>query len=215
VVRSVSLLAAAGFALVTAGVVAVRPRDGQLRRYRWLLAVVFGASAVSYAGIGLGYGQVSLETGPVAWLHYVEWLVGTPAYVAGLFLLTGEPRTVRLAVGLDLLMVGAGVGAALTAGPTRYALFALSTLSLVGLFALLVGHQGAGGWQSALYADLRRLFLLVGPGYPVVWLLGSEGLGLLGFGTTNLGFLLLDGVVKGGFLLLLLRRTRRVDAVPA
>jgi bacteriorhodopsin len=204
-VRSVSLLAAAGFALVTAGAVAVRPTSNEFRRYRWIVAVIFGASAVSYAGIGLGYGRVDLATGSVAWLHYAEWLVGTPAYVAGLFLLTEEPNTVRLAVGLDLLMVGAGIGAALTSEPARYALFALATLSLVGLFALLVGRQGAGGWRSALYTDLRRLFLAVGPGYPVVWLLGSEGLGLFGFGVTKLGFLLLDAVVKAGFLVLLCR----------
>jgi bacteriorhodopsin len=45
-----------------------------------------------------------------------------------------------------------------------------------------------------------------------VWLLGSEGLGLFGFGVTNLGFLLLDAVVKGGFLMML-RRARPVDVV--
>jgi bacteriorhodopsin len=38
-----------------------------------------------------------------------------------------------------------------------------------------------------------------------VWLLGSEGLGLFWFGVTNLGFLLLDAVVKAGFLVLLCR----------
>ena len=210
--RSVSLLAAAGFALVTAGAVAVRPTDDEIRRYRWIVAVIFGASAVSYAGIGLGYGQVDLATGSVAWLHYAEWLVGTPAYVAGLFLLTEEPHTIRLAVSLDLLMVGAGIGAALTSEPARYALFALATLSLVGLFVLLIDRQGAEGWRSALYIDLRRLFLAVGPGYPVVWLLGSEGLGLFGFGVTNLGFLLLDAVVKGGFVVLFCR-ARPVDII--
>ena len=109
-------------------------------------------------------------------------------------------------------MVGAGIGAALTSEPARYALFALATLSLVGLFVLLIDRQGAEGWRSALYIDLRRLFLAVGPGYPVVWLLGSEGLGLFGFGVTNFGFLLLDAVVKGGFVVLFCR-ARPVDII--
>lgn len=197
-----SLVAAVGFGAVTVAVAMTDPETTTARRYRALLAVVFGASALSYAGIGLGG-----ETGRVLWLHYAEWLVGTPAYVAAVFLLSGEPRTVRLAVALDVLMVTAGLGAAVTAGARRFVLFGLSTLALCGLFALLVRSTGAGGWRSELYDSLKRLFVVVAPGYPVVWLLGVEGLGLVGAGATNLGFLVLDGVVKGGLLFLFVRRS--------
>lgn len=199
--RPVSLLAAVGFAVVTVGTAVYRPRTRVDRQYRAILLVVFGASAVAYAGVGLGVGWRAGES--ILWPHYLEWLVGTPPYVAGLFLLTGDRRTVLAAVALDLLMVAAGTGAALRNG--GLALFGVSTLALVGLFGLLVTAAPAAGWRRDLFVPLRRLFLAVGPGYPVVWLVGTDGLALVGPGTTNLGFLVLDAVVKVGFAAVLVR----------
>ncbi len=203
--RPISLIAAVGFAVVTVWVAGYRPHERVERQYRTILLVVFGASALSYGGVGLGYGTLVVDGDPVLWLHYLEWLVGTPAYVAGLFLLTGDRLTVRRAVALDLLMVTAGAAAALSAGVVSLALFGVSTSALVGLFVLLVTADPVPGWRADLYGTLRRLFLALGPGYPVVWLVGSEGVGLVGVAATNRAFLLLDAAVKGGLLVVLVR----------
>lgn len=198
----VTVAAAIGFAVVGSIAIARLPSTRSGRRYAILLGIIFGASAVSYAGIGFGYGQIRLAGTSTMWLHYLEWLVGTPAYVAGLFLLTGSRRLVTLAVGIDLTMVATGFAASILDGAVSAGLFAVSTLSLLGLFVLLVTARGAGGWRQSLFRDLRRLFLVVGPGYPVVWLLGVDGLGRLGFVQTNLAFLALDAVVKVGYAVL-------------
>lgn len=202
-----SLLAAVGFAAVAVWV-RTRPRNGPAgRRYARLIALIFAASAVAYGAIGLGFGELSIGDTSVMWLHYAEWLVGTPAYVAGLFLLTGDRRTVGLAVAADLAMVATGFLAAASSGPRSEALFGVATLSLLGLFALLVSSEGVAGWRSEAYVRLRRLFLAVGWAYPVVWAVGADGAGLVGFGATNLGFLALDAVVKVGYLVVFVRWT--------
>lgn|GEM_PF-5079143 len=209
-VRSpVSAAATVLFLLVGALAIAALPvtRDG--RRYRRLLAVIFGASALSYGGVALGYGQLTIGGTPTLGLHYLEWLLGTPAYIWGLFVLTGDGRTARLAVGLDLVMVITGFVASVLTGSIRFVFFTTATLALVGLFVALVTSQGIDGWRSRLFRDLRRLFLVFGPGYPLVWLLGFDGLGYLGFTSTNLAFLALDLIVKLGFAALVVRHLGR------
>ncbi len=205
-VRSPVSAAAAGvFLLAGALAVAVLPVTEDGRRYRRLLAIIFGASVLSYGGVALGYGQLPVAGTTTLGLHYLEWLLGTPAYIWGLFVLTGDGRTARLAVGLDLVMVLTGFIASILAGAIRFVFFASATLALVGLFVALVTSEGAGGWQSTLFRDLRRLFLLFGPAYPLVWLVGFDGLGYLGFASTNLAFLALDLTVKLGFAALVVR----------
>ncbi len=52
---------------------------------------------------------------------------------------------------------------------------------------------------------MRNLVTVVWLVYPVWWLVGSEGLGLVGIGIETAGFMVIDLVAKVGFGIILLR----------
>jgi bacteriorhodopsin len=136
-------------------------------------------------------------------------------------LLAGATRNELAAlVGLDAAMIGTGAIATLTgdlAGNAaaigteaqRIVWWGVSTAFLLVLLYFLFSVLGKRAQQlpqaaRSTFSTLRLMILVLWLIYPVWWIVGSEGLEILGLGIETLGFAVLDVTAKIGFGFVLL-----------
>lgn len=176
-------------------------------RRRYLLLVAIPAIAfVAYALMALGVGELRVGGHSVYAVRYVDWLLTTPINVLYLGLLAGAAREdITKLVGLQILTIVFGFAGAVVPSPLSYGLFALGAASFAGVVALLYGSiaDAAGetltGLQESLYRTLRNFLVVLWLVYPIVWLLGQAGVGVLDVETATLVITYLDVVTKVGF----------------
>lgn len=171
-------------------------------RYASLLGVT-GIAAVAYAVMTVGLGAVTVGDRVVFVPRYVDWLLTTPLLILYVGLLSGASRrTVGRAVGVNTLVLGLGTAATLTTGPVRYALFGAGFAAFLGLLHLLYRPMTAAARDSAdaaLFGKLRDVIGVLWSVYPVVWLAGTAGFGVMTAEMTALVVVYLDLVTKVGF----------------
>jgi sensory rhodopsin len=108
-------------------------------------------------------------------------------------------------VGVDILVIGSGVVAGLLPSPYSYVAYLVGCVSYVGLLYLLlvVLPQQAtmnGDRVDAVFTKLRNLTVVLWTLYPVVWILGPLGVGLLQVETEVMVVTYLDLISKVGFV---------------
>lgn len=142
-----------------------------------------------YLLMALGYGSVTLPSGRVFYYaRYIDWSVTTPLLL--LSLVSGAVKGhVRkrgaLIAGLilsDVYMIVTGLVAGWTDAPTlKWWFYILSCLSFIAIYALLWGPFKVLSQSSPEGENYRKkaaALSLVWLGYPVVFLIGQEGLRL-------------------------------------
>lgn len=218
-------LGAAGLLAGATAVVAVgiRRDAGPARPFHWLVAGAAGVSGLAYLAMALGAGATTVAPAgadtTVYWARYVGWGLAGPALLAALWLLADAGRrTLAALVGLAVVGVALGAAAALATDPvaglgverTRLALWGAAAVVLLALLGVIVRvlSPRAGRQPRAVavrFSVLRNLLVVVALGYPVVWLVGPLGLGLVEEFLAAAGFLVLDLAAVLGFGGLLLR----------
>jgi len=200
------------------------------RRQKFYIATILitAIAFVNYLAMALGFGLTFIEFGgtehPVYWARYTDWLFTTPLLLYDLGLLAGADRnTIATLVSLDVLMIGTGVVATLSAGSgvlsagaERLVWWGVSTgfllVLLYFLFSSLSGRvSDLPSDTQSTFRTLRNLVTVVWLVYPVWWLVGTEGLGLVGIGVETAGFMVIDLVAKVGFGAILLRSHTVLD----
>ncbi|MFU1782365.1 sensory rhodopsin II [Haloarcula japonica] len=175
------------------------------KRYLLLIAIP-GIAIVAYALMALGFGSIQSEGHTVYVIRYADWLLTTPLNVWFLALLAGASRqdTVKLVV-LQALTIVFGFAGAVTPSPISYALFAVGAALFGGVIYLLYRNIAVAAKSTlsdieiSLYRTLRNFVIVLWMVYPVVWLLGAAGLGLMDVETATLVIVYLDVVTKVGF----------------
>ncbi|MFB6281958.1 MAG: bacteriorhodopsin [Haloferacaceae archaeon] len=171
-------------------------------RYASLLGVT-GIATVAYAVMTAGLGTVAVGDRTVFVPRYVDWMLTTPLLILYVGLLAGASRrTIGLAVGVDTLVLVLGTAATLTTGAVSYALFGAGSVAFLGLLYLLYRPITAAGRASpdaALFGKLRDVIGVLWLVYPVVWITGPPGLGVMTAEMTALVIVYLDLVTKVGF----------------
>lgn len=168
---------------------------------------------------GLGLTEVELANGTVLdiyWARYVDWLFTTPLLLFDLALLAGATdRETLLALGLtDVVMIVTGLAGAVSATYlARYTWWFVSTVTLLVLLYLLWGTmteraQSLDEETQSRFRVLRNALVVLWLAYPVLWLLGTEGAGLIPLFHETLGFMVLDVTAKVGFGFVLIRASR-------
>lgn len=176
------------------------------RSYNAVLAAVTGFAAVAYLSMALGMGKISVGSSSLFLPRYVDWLVTTPLLVMYLGMLCQPERRVYAAlVGVDVLVIGSGVVAGLLPSPYSYIAYLVGCVAYTGLLYLLlvVLPQQAtmhGDRVDAVFTKLRNLTVVLWTLYPVVWILGPLGVGLLQAGTEVMVVTYLDLISKVGFV---------------
>ncbi len=182
--------------------------------------------------MALGFGLTIVEVGgeelPIYWARYTDWFFTTPLLLIDLGLLVGANRNeLSSLVGLDMLMIGTGVVATLSAGPgflsegaRRLIWWGISTGFLLVLLYMLYGSldekaSKLTGDAASTFSTLRTLIVVVWLVYPVWWIVGTEGLQLVSLNIETAGFMVLDLVAKVGFGIILLSSREVLDAAGA
>ncbi|MFC5133189.1 MULTISPECIES: bacteriorhodopsin [Haloferacaceae] len=201
------------------------------RRQEFYIVTIFitAIAFVNYLAMALGFGLTTIQLGgeevPIYWARYTDWLFTTPLLLVDLGLLVGANRN-QLAslVGLDVLMIGTGAvatlstsAAVLSAGGTRLVWWGVSTGFLLVLLYMLYGSldekaSRLSGGAASTFSTLRTLIVVIWLVYPVWWILGTEGLGIVSLNIETAGFMVLDLVAKVGFGIILLSSREVLDA---
>ncbi|MFB6311421.1 MAG: bacteriorhodopsin [Salinirussus sp.] len=206
------------------------------RRQKFYIATIMitAIAFVNYLSMALGFGAIELtwggESHPIYWARYTDWLFTTPLLLYDLGLLAGADRnTIGTLVGLDVLMIATGAvatlttgGAVLSVGAERLVWWGVSTGLLLVLLYILFGSltERASDLSTSTrstFTLLRNLLIVLWLVYPVWWLIGTEGLSILGIYIETAGFMVLDLTAKVGFGIILLRSHDVLDdaAAPA
>jgi len=204
------------------------------RRQEFYIVTIFitAIAFVNYLAMALGFGLTTVElaggTLDVYWARYTDWFFTTPLLLVDLGLLARANRNqLGTLVGLDMLMIATGAVATLTAGTgalgegaRRLIWWGVSTGFLVVLLYFLFGTLSKQASEvsaeaQATFTRLRNLVVVVWAVYPVWWLVGTEGLGVIGLGVETAGFMVLDLVAKVGFGFILLSSRKAIDDAAA
>ncbi|WP_276271427.1 bacteriorhodopsin [Haloarcula litorea] len=189
------------------------------RRYLLLVAIP-GIAVVAYVLLFLGVGTISVGDHTVYAVRYADWLLTTPINVLYLGLLAGATRSdLGKLVGLQALTIVFGFAGALVPGPLGYGLFALGAACFGGVVRLL--YRGVADAAAAtlsdlelsLYRTLRNFVVVLWLVYPVVWVLGASGVGLMDVETASLVIVYLDVVTKVGFGVIALNAWTTIEEV--
>ena len=201
------------------------------RRQEFYIVTIFitAIAFVNYLAMALGFGLTIVELGgeevPIYWARYTDWFFTTPLLLLDLALLAGANRNeIASLVGLDMLMIGTGAVATLSAGAgvlsvgaRRLVWWGVSTGFLLVLLYMLYGSLAEkasklSGDAASTFSTLRNLIVFVWLVYPVWWILGTEGLGIVSLNIETAGFMVLDLVAKVGFGIILLSSREVLDA---
>jgi bacteriorhodopsin len=192
-------------------------QDPQEEEFYVITILIAGIAASSYLSMFFGFGltEVELVTGEVLdiyWARYADWLFTTPLLLLDIGLLAGASnRDIASLITIDAFMIVTGLGAALMKLPVaRYAFWTISTIAMLFVLyylVVVVGEAAADADEDtkSTFNVLRNLILVAWAIYPVAWLVGTEGLGLVGLYGETLIFMILDLSAKIGFGFILLR----------
>lgn len=168
-------------------------------------------AATAYLAMAFGIGTFFKLDGSVTYLaRYVDWSITTPILLAGLVLVAfherGRPGEVggylTAIIVLDVLMIVTGLISSL-AGPSvgKWVWYAWSCAAFAGVLYLLWGplrRQAAsrGAALSAAYAKNVAFLTVIWFLYPIVFLIGPEGLKVITDQSSVWAVLVMDVVAK-------------------
>jgi len=172
------------------------------RRWAWAVAAIPAIAASMYAAMALGIGTVSVDGTAVPAPRYVDWLLTTPILVGFVAVVAGaDRRGIAAVVGTDAAMIGIGWVAVVTSGVVEAVAFGLSSLCYVGLlwalYRWLPGVVDAADYRRRrLFGLLQNHVGLLWVAYPIVWIAGPLGVGLVSSLAVALAITYMDVAAK-------------------
>ncbi|WBB79244.1 bacteriorhodopsin [Micromonospora sp. WMMD882] len=198
------------------------PRNVPRSEYRVAIAVPLWSGGW-YLLTALGGGRTEVAGRQVYWAQYVDWM-GSASLLLVALTLTGthalpgrRPGLLGALVGANLAMILSGLAADTTADRSgRYTLYALGVLALVVVYALIWGPlrdhaRRQPRAMAAVYQEAALLLSVLWLGYPLLWLAGPSGVGLLDPDPTSLLFAVLSVLSKVGWSVVDLGRLRALS----
>ncbi len=201
-------------------------QDPEKKEFYIITILIPGIAAASYLSMFFGFGLTEVPVGEsynsfaaandgvleVYWARYADWLFTTPLLLLDIGLLAGASnRDIGALVGLDGFMIVTGLGATLMKdGIARYAFWTISTIAMVLLLYYLfsVFTEAAADLDEearGTFNVLRNVILVTWAIYPILWIVGTEGAGLVNLYVETLLFMALDVTAKVGFGFILLQ----------
>ena len=182
-------------------------------------------SGLAYLAMAFGYGAVEVAGQTTYWARYADWVVTTPLLLAALWM-TATTRTkkgphvatlVALVVA-DIVMILCGLVGDLSVGPARFVYYGIGVAALVLIFWIVWGplRRVAEAQDAEVGRTFRTVAAYLGVfwvGYPLTWILGPSGIGVVGQTVDTALFVLLPVFSKVGFSVLDLGLLRKMDPV--
>jgi bacteriorhodopsin len=192
-------------------------------RYEYLIAMFIPIwSAAAYMAIAFGQGLVEIEGQTTYIPRYLDWVVTTPLLLLALSLtaMHKQKKDVTIIVGLmgaDVFMIVCGLIADLSVTPIRYVWYGLGVaafLVILWLIWVTLRRQVMATQTPQMQRIYQRaaLYLTIfWVGYPLTWLIGPSGLGLVSQDVDTFLFVMLPAFSKVGFSLFDLSMLRGLD----
>jgi len=168
-------------------------------------------AATAYLAMAFGLGNLTLDNGTVVYLaRYADWSVTTPLLLAGLVMLAfheqGKPGEMggclTAIIVLDVMMIITGLVSSLAeTSVAKWVWYLWSCAAFLGVVYLLWGPLRAiaatrGNALAGAYNKNVALLTIVWFIYPIVFLVGPEGLRIITDATSVWAFLILDIIAK-------------------
>lgn len=200
---------------------------GQQRNYHHYItsAVITLWAAMMYLVMATGSG-LSLITEPDGeirvfyWARYIDWTLTTPLLLLGLAWvalgrLNRAPQVVLGLVVADVAMIITGVISGATAGAFKWFWFVLSCIFFLAVLALIWGPlqnaaRNGDSPERSLFFPLAVMLTVLWFIYPIVFFIGTEGIGAIGISFEVFLYAVLDILAKIGFGIILLGGIRRI-----
>lgn len=180
-------------------------------RYEYLIALFIPIwSATAYMAMAMGQGKIEVD-GQITYVaRYLDWVITTPLLLLALALtaMHKQPRNYTTIAGImaaDAFMIVCGLLADLSEGTPRYIWYGLGVLAfLVVLYLVWVTlrQEAANNPDpriAGIYNRLAAYLTVFWIGYPLVWLIGPSGLGIVSQSVDTVLFIVLPIFSKVGF----------------
>ncbi len=165
----------------------------------------------------------------VYYARYLDWLFTTPLLLLGLMTvalprlatsLGGRDRNALIAgvIGADVIMIVTGLFASLSKDTgTRWVWYIISCVAFLVVLYYIAGPIRAAAAErsaedAALYNKLLGILVVLWFIYPIIWALGTEGIGSVGLGAEIAIFAVVDLLAKVGFGILLVSGSSKLRA---
>lgn len=196
-----------GFAVIVFFIMSLRAREGDKHHYLISLLIVAIATA-SYFAMAVGQTHLTLSDGHSIFVaRYIDWAFTTPLLLLGTATIglksLGENKTaIYGAIGADVYMILTGLAGALSVDASRWVWYTFSCIGFIAVLALLFGplrKNAAEAGREAPYVRLIIVLTVLWIQYPIVWLLGEEGLRVLPPAGETVWYTALDVLAKVAF----------------
>ena len=192
--------------------------------WEYIVAIVIPVwSGLAYLAMAFGYGTVEVAGQTTYWARYADWVVTTPLLLAALWM-TATTRTDKrphaatlvALVAADVIMILSGLVGDLSEGPARFVYYGVGVAALLLIFWVVWGplRRVAEGQDAEVGSTYRTVAAYLGVfwvGYPLTWILGPSGLGVVSQTVDTTLFVLLPVFSKVGFSVLDLGLLRKME----
>lgn len=171
---------------------------------------------------GSGFAQIMEPDGPRIFYYarYIDWTITTPLLLLGLawVALGSVGRSPQVVLGLvvaDVAMILTGLLAGAWSGGFKWFWFVVSCIFFIAVLALIWGPlqtaaQSGASPEASLFYPLAVMLTVLWFAYPVVFLIGTEGVDAISIGFEVFLYAVLDILAKVGFGIVLLGGVRRI-----
>jgi bacteriorhodopsin len=192
-------------------------KDPKQQEFYVITTMITGIATAAYLSMFFGFGLTEVEVAgrgvlDIYWARYADWLFTTPLLLLDLALLAKASRVeISALIILDAFMIITGLVGALSKQMTfRYTWWFISTVAMIlvlyFLYSVLTARvQEMDDDVKGTFTTLRNLVLVLWTLYPILWIVGTEGAGVVNLYVETLGFMVLDVLAKVGFGFILLR----------
>ena len=182
-------------------------------------------SGLAYLAMAMGLGTVEVAGQTTYWARYADWIVTTPLLLVALWMTATThtskrphvPTLVTL-VCADVVMILCGLIGDLSEGNTRFVFYFIGVAALILIFYIVFGPLRRVARHDAevsrVYGIVSAYLAIFWIGYPLTWILGPSGLGVVSQTVDTVLFVLLPVFSKVGFSILDLGLLRKMSGSP-
>ncbi|KAB8333665.1 lactococcin [Scytonema tolypothrichoides VB-61278] len=159
-------------------------------QYEYLIATFIPVwSGMAYLAMAFDQGKVAVDGQITYYARYLDWVVTTPLLLLALALtamyrIKKDKTLIAALVGADVVMILTGLIADLSPTPLRYIWYFLGVAAfLVILYLVWVPLKAKADSQGpeigGIFRRVAGLLSVLWVAYPLTWILGPSGVGLL------------------------------------
>lgn len=195
--------------VVILGIRAVKNRHKEGMEFSMVSFFVCLWAACMYLAMILGHTVATINGQEVYWGRFLDWIITTPLLLLDLGVLAGaRPKLIGAVIGADMFMIATGVIATLVVPPENLIWYIISCGAFLALLWALFSEYTATARRrdnkvSELFLTLRNLLAFLWIGYPIVWILGAQGIAVIGLAGEAFLYAALDVTAKVIFGLIL------------